>query len=126
MPAILGVVFGGAIGSLLRFYTTLGARRLGADFPWGTLLVNVAGSFMIGVVWAYFLDRPHTPEWLRLGLMTGVLGGFTTLSSVSLESVLLAESGAWGPAALNLLANFILGVIACLIGLTLARPLFAV
>jgi CrcB protein len=57
--------------------------------------------------------------------MTGVLGGYTTLSSVSLETVLLLESGAWGPAAANVVANLALGVLACLAGLWLCRPLFA-
>ena len=60
-----------------------------------------------------------------MGLMTGVLGGYTTLSSVSLETVLLVESGHWGPAALNVAANLGLGVLACFAALALCRPLFA-
>jgi fluoride exporter len=125
MHAALAVALGGALGSVLRFYVVLWARRFGPEFPWGTLAVNVAGSFLIGVVWAYFLDRPATPEWVRLGLMTGVLGGFTTLSSISLETTLLAESGAWGLAVGNAVANLGLGILACVLGLALARPLFA-
>ncbi|MBI2382951.1 MAG: CrcB family protein [Gammaproteobacteria bacterium] len=125
MPAVLAVALGGALGSVLRFSTVLWARRFGHEFPWGTLLVNAAGSFLIGVIWAYFLDRPDTPEWLRLGLMTGIMGGFTTLSSISLETVLLAESGAWSAAAVNAAANLGLGLAACAAGLALARPIFA-
>jgi CrcB protein len=125
MHPALAVALGGAAGSLARFYLVVALKRVDQLFPWGTLLVNVLGSFLIGAVWAWFLDRPDTPEWVRVGLMTGILGGYTTLSSVSLETVLLAESGAWGPAALNVAANFALGVVACFAGLALCRPLFA-
>jgi len=123
-PAV-AVALGGAVGSLTRFYIVVALRRVDQLFPWGTLLVNVLGSFLIGAVWAWFLDRPDTPEWVRVGLMTGVLGGYTTLSSVSLETVLLLESGAYWPALANLAANFGLGVLACLAALWLFRPLFA-
>ena len=126
MPAALAVAVGGGAGALARFYLVVALKRFDLTFPWGTLLVNVLGSFLIGAVWAWFLDRPDTPEWVRVGLMTGILGGFTTLSSISLETVLLLESGAYWPAAANLAANFGLGVLACLAALWLFRPLFAV
>jgi fluoride exporter len=125
MHPALAVALGGAAGSLTRFYLVVALKRIDAAFPWGTLLVNVAGSFLIGAVWAYCLARPATPEWVRVGLMTGVLGGYTTLSSVSLETVLLMESGAYWPAVANVAANFGLGILACLAGLWLCRPLFA-
>ena len=125
MHPALAVALGGAAGSLARFYLVVAMKRLDTVFPWGTLLVNVAGSFLIGAVWAWCLDRPDTPEWVRVGLMTGVLGGYTTLSSVSLETVLLLESGAYWQAGANVAANFLLGVVACLAALWLCRPLFA-
>jgi len=125
MHPALAVALGGAAGSLARFYMVVALKRIDASFPWGTLLVNVAGSFLIGATWAYCLARPATPEWVRVGLMTGVLGGYTTLSSVSLETVLLVESGAYWPAAANVAANFGLGILSCLAGLWLCRPLFA-
>lgn len=125
MPMFLAVGLGGAAGSLARFYMVIALKRVDHLFPWGTLLVNIAGSFAIGAVWAWCLARPDTPEWVRVGLMTGVLGGYTTLSSVSLESVLLLESGAHGLALANIAANFGLGLLACFAGLWLARPLFA-
>ncbi|MGH8480847.1 MAG: fluoride efflux transporter FluC, partial [Nevskiaceae bacterium] len=105
MHPALAVALGGAGGALARFYMVVALKRVDQLFPWGTLLVNVLGSFLIGAVWAWFLDRPATPEWVRVGLMTGVLGGYTTLSSVSLETVLLLESGAYWQAALNVAAN---------------------
>jgi CrcB protein len=125
MHPALAVALGGAAGSLARFYLVVAMKRLDTVFPWGTLLVNVVGSFLIGAVWAWFLDRPDTPEWVRVGLMTGVLGGYTTLSSVSLETVLLLESGAYWQAGANVAANLVLGVLACLAALWLCRPLFA-
>lgn len=125
MHPALAVALGGAAGALARFGTVVALKRIDAVFPWGTLLVNVLGSFLIGAVWAWFLDRPDTPEWVRVGLMTGVLGGYTTLSSVSLETVLLLESGAYWPAAANAAGNLLLGVLACLAALWLCRPLFA-
>jgi fluoride exporter len=125
MHPALAVALGGAAGSLARFYLIVALKRYDTLFPWGTLLVNVLGSFLIGAVWAWFLDRPETPEWVRVGLMTGMLGGYTTLSSVSLETVLLLESGAYWQAGANIAANFVLGVLACLAALWLCRPLFA-
>jgi fluoride exporter len=125
MHPALAVALGGGAGALARFYLVVAMKRLDTVFPWGTLLVNVLGSFLIGAVWAWFLDRPDTPEWVRVGLMTGVLGGYTTLSSVSLETVLLLESGAYWQAGANIAANFLLGVLACLAALWICRPLFA-
>ena len=122
MPPALAVALGGAAGSLLRFYLIVALKRIDTAFPWGTLLVNVVGSFLIGAVWAWCLHRPDTPEWVRIGLMTGVLGGYTTLSSVSLETVLLLESGAWWPALANVAANIGLGILACLVALAVLRP----
>lgn len=125
MHPALAVALGGGAGALARFYMVLALKRFDHVFPWGTLLVNVIGSFLIGAVWAWCLARPGTPEWLRVGLMTGILGGYTTLSSVSLETVLMLESGAYWPAAANVAANVGLGLLACLAGLWCLRPIFA-
>lgn len=125
MSAALAVAAGGAAGSLARYYIVVALKQIDHEFPWGTLLVNVLGSFVIGAVWAWFLDRPDTPEWLRVGLMTGVLGGFTTLSAISLETVLLFESGAAIPALLNVAANVGVSLVACAVALAVCRPLFA-
>lgn len=123
MPLALAVGLGGATGSLARFYIVLALKRADTLFPWGTLLVNVLGSFLIGALWAWFLARPDTPEWVRVGLMAGVLGGYTTLSAVSLETMLLLESGAYGPALANIAGNFGLSLLACFAGLLLARSI---
>lgn len=125
MGTALAVAIGGGLGALARFFVVVALKRADALLPWGTLLVNVSGSFLIGAAWAWCLARPDTPEWLRVGLMTGLLGGYTTLSSVSLESVLLMEAGAVWAAVANVAANAGLGVLACLAGLWLLRPMFA-
>ena len=125
MNPALAVAAGGALGSLARFYIVVGLKQIDQAFPWGTLLVNVAGSFLIGAIWAWFLDRPDTPEWVRVGLMTGVMGGFTTLSSISLETVLMLESGTYLMALANVAANVGAGLLACLAALLVCRPLFA-
>jgi fluoride exporter len=100
----LWVALGGALGSVARYAVSLGAARwLGAGFPWGTLLVNVAGSFAIGLLAALATSdgRPALGADARAFVMIGILGGFTTFSSFSLETLTLARSGALGAAAAN-------------------------
>ncbi len=95
---LVGLVFvGGGIGSVARYLSTLAALRLlGAGFPWGTLFVNVVGSAIMGAFSGYLVAR--TPgdgsDQIRLFFMTGILGGFTTFSAYSLDTVALWERGA--------------------------------
>ena len=114
----LWVALGGALGSVVRYACSIGAARwLGATFPWGTLLVNVAGSFMIGLLAALLTadGRPALGSDARAFLMIGVLGGFTTFSSFSLETLTLARAGALGAAG----ANVALSLVLCLGGVWL-------
>jgi CrcB protein len=112
--AYLWVAIGGALGSLARFWLSgVVARQFGETFPWGTLAVNVSGSFVIGLVAA--LTGPDgrwlAPVWFRQQfLMLGVCGGYTTFSSFSLQTLDLIENGAWLPAG----ANAVLSVFCCL------------
>jgi CrcB protein len=102
--AYVWVALGGAIGSVARYACSLAAVRwLGAAFPWGTLFVNVAGSFTIGLLAALVAadGRPLLGADARAFLIVGVLGGSTTFSSFSLETLALARGGAFGAAALN-------------------------
>lgn len=116
MPLWLAVALGGAGGSLLRWQLAVMARTLWPAFPVATLAVNVLGSFCIGLAWGLLREAP---EWLRLGLMTGLLGGFTTFSAFSLETLELLRGGML-PALLNVLMNLVLGLAACALGLWLA------
>jgi CrcB protein len=100
-------------------------KSLGPSFPYGTLAVNVIGSFAIAVVFqAGSAAAAISPE-LRVVLATGVLGGFTTYSAFSLETLSYAQSGAWGSVALYVLATLLGCLLACELGWTAARWIFA-
>jgi len=118
------VALGGGAGALGRYLTALLAARLwGETFPWGTLVVNLAGSFAIGVIYALGVEAGAVGPRARLFLMTGVLGGLTTFSAFSLEtSTLLMAGGTW-QSALNLLATVGGGLVLFIAGLMLGRML---
>ena len=121
---VLSVALGGALGSVARYGVGIVARTAAPGWPWGTLAVNVAGSFAIGVLFAWFLAKP-APDWVRFGLITGVLGGFTTFSAFSIETVELLRAGATVSALAYVAATMILGLGACALGIAAARLLMA-
>ncbi|TAK47613.1 MAG: fluoride efflux transporter CrcB [Xanthobacteraceae bacterium] len=100
------VFLGGGIGSMLRHAVNVAAVRLGgAGFPFGTLAVNITGSVVMGLLAGYFAFKGAPTQHWRLFLMTGVLGGYTTFSAFSLDTIVLYERGEWGLAALYVLAS---------------------
>ena len=99
------------------------ADRTGGGFPWGTLVINVSGSFLLGLLFALSAERALLPAEIRGPLMIGFLGAYTTFSTFMLESWRLAETGAWGPALANLGGSLVLGLVAVVAGLTLGRAL---
>ena len=112
------VALGGALGSVARYACAgLGVRLLGAAFPWSTLFVNVSGSFAIGLLAALATAdaKPLVVGDARAFLMIGVLGGFTTFSSFSLETLNLARTGQLAAAGWNVAASLVL----CLMGVWL-------
>jgi len=116
---VLWVALGGALGSVARYaFAGIAVRWLGAEFPYGTLFVNVAGSFTIGLLAALVASdgRPLLSADARAFLLVGVLGGFTTFSSFSLETLNLARSGALGPAILNVAGSVVLCLAAVSLG----------
>ncbi|MBW9055783.1 fluoride efflux transporter CrcB [Rhizobium mesosinicum] len=118
------VAVGGAIGSLLRYYVGLGSLRLmGPGFPWGTLIVNVVGSFIIGVFAEMIMRRFNASAELRLLLITGFLGGFTTFSAFSLDTILLFERGEIFAGGIYIAASVGLSMLAAMAGLGLMRVL---
>lgn len=125
MSQLLAVAFGGACGSVLRFLVSTGFYQwLGRGFPFGTLAVNVIGSFLIGLMAeALILQRITFSLEYRAAILVGVLGGFTTFSSFSLETLYLMEQGAWLKAALNVTLSLVACLFATWIGLLLARSL---
>ncbi len=121
--ASLWVGLGGAIGSMARYWTALAAARLwGEAFPWGTLVVNVAGSFVIGCFATLTLAGGPMPASMnaRAFVMAGICGGFTTFSAFSLQSWDLMRSGAWIAATMNIVASVTLCLLALVAGHLLA------
>lgn len=124
MLNIVLVAAGGAIGSVLRYLVGLAAARsLGPAFPFGTLTVNLVGGFLIGLVAGVFAMRADAPQELRVFLITGCLGGFTTFSAFSLDVVTLLERGDSGLAALYLLVSVGFSIAAVFAGLALMRTI---
>ena len=124
MISSLLVFLGAGIGGALRHGVNLGcARYCGVAFPWGTLTVNVAGSFIMGALAAWLALRAGEgwSQPLRLFLATGILGGFTTFSAFSLDAVLIWERGEAGHAAAYVAASVVLSIAGLVAGLALVR-----
>lgn len=126
MRLLLLAAAGGALGSAARYATYIGFARAGWErFPWATLTVNLAGSFLIGALIAAFAKAWPGAEGPRIFLTTGVLGGFTTFSAFSLDVMVLIERNEPGIALLYILLSVLISVAACWVGLTLVRTLLA-
>jgi CrcB protein len=122
MERFFWICFAGAVGTGTRYLTILWAgQRLGTEFPYGTLFVNVAGCFLIGIVMQTALNVVTFPPDLRVALTTGFLGGLTTYSSFGYETTELARNGSLARAALNFGVTTIACFAAVLLGLALAR-----
>ncbi|MGI2031888.1 fluoride efflux transporter CrcB [Rhizobium panacihumi] len=125
MNSMILVAVGGAVGSVFRYQVGLWALRLfGPLFPWGTLLINIAGSFVIGLLTEMILRRFGGSTEMRLLLVTGLCGGFTTFSSFSLEFVGLVERGAIPMAIAYVAASVILSIAGTFLGLFIGRMAF--
>ncbi len=119
---LLLICLGGAVGTGARYLIGgLVARWLGSEFPYGTLFINVLGSFLIGFVQQVGLTTLAIPETTRLVLTIGVMGGFTTYSSFSYETISLIENGSWLGAATNVVLTTGLCLVVCVLGLALGR-----
>jgi fluoride exporter len=124
MLHLLAIAVGGAIGSLLRYGGTVGVHQLlGKGFPYGTLTVNVIGSLLVGILYVLLVERLQAgPEWRAL-LITGLLGGFTTFSTFSLETLMLVEQGTLLKAAMNVVLSVVLCLAVAWIGIVVGRNL---
>ena len=121
----IGLVFvGGGLGAVLRYGMSIGVTRLaGTGCPVATLSINVFGSFLMGLVVAWFAFRGEGGQEWRLFLTTGVLGGYTTFSAFSLETMLLYERGDTMLAALYVVLSVVVSVLALAAGLAVVRSL---
>ena len=116
------VFLGAGLGGALRHGVNVGATRwLGTALPYGTLIVNVAGSFLMGLLAGFFMYRSGIPQHLRLFLTTGILGGFTTFSTFSLDAAVLIERHAYGMAAGYVVGSVAAGLAGLFFGLSLFR-----
>jgi len=119
---VLLVALGGAVGSALRYASNvLAIRWLGLDFPYGTLFVNLTGSFLIGVVQALAAEATVLPEPARLFLSVGIMGGFTTYSAFAYETVALAGADAWPRAVANVAVTTLGCLLLCALGIVVGR-----
>jgi CrcB protein len=124
MPVFLAVALGGAAGSLARYsLDRFVERRSFAVFPWSTFAINASGCLLIGVVIAALVDRHHTPAWLRIGLVMGVLGGYTTFSTFAQETLGLIEEGRLDVSAAYAFGSLTTGVLAVYLGTLIGRTL---
>ncbi len=121
--ALLAILAGGGIGSVLRYVVTLGVtQRLGPGFPYATLIINVTGSLIIGIVFELSQTRSiGMPTIMRLFLMTGILGGYTTFSTFSLDIALLAGERAILLSFLYAAGSVVLGLAAAATGIVAVR-----
>ncbi len=118
----LMVAAGGAAGSVLRFAAgRLAIQLLGTGTVWGTLFVNVTGSFALGFFLAYALQRGELSADLRAMVAIGLLGGYTTFSTLSYDTIRLLESGDLARAGINILASLALGLAAAYLGIIAGR-----
>lgn len=119
---LVWVGIGGGIGAIARYAMGKGiTERANSLFPYGTFTVNLLGAFLIGVLFALLVERGVGHPHLRLLLITGFLGGFTTFSAYTIEAITLIEAGSWNTALLYVMASNLLSLLACLAGIVAIR-----
>jgi fluoride exporter len=124
MPVAVAVAIGGAFGALARYaLVTLVERKAVSVFPWDVFVVNISGCLLVGLIVSALVDRHHTPEWLRVGLVLGFLGAYTTFSTFAQDLYDLHQARQALVLALNLMASVGGGVIAVAFGTWLGRLL---
>lgn len=123
MSYTLLIFLGAGLGAVFRFWITNGIHfLLGRQFPYGTLVINMTGSFLMGFLFVLIVDRfEYIGPQLRSLLLIGFLGGYTTFSSFSLETLILLENGAWMSALLNIALSVILCIFLAWLGVVAGR-----
>lgn len=122
MATVLWIGIGGFIGANGRYWLgSLINRWLGTGFPWATALVNISGALLIGIIATLFADKAVANESLRLFLIVGLLGGYTTFSSYSFEAVTMMQDERWMSAISYLVLSNVVGILACVGGVMIAR-----
>jgi CrcB protein len=120
---LLAVAIGGAVGSLLRYFVASAIQHPTMQFPWGIFVVNITGGFLMGVIVELSALKLQISPEVRAFLTVGILGGYTTFSTFSLDSALLIERGAYVAAAGYIIGSTVLSIAALFAGLALVRAL---
>lgn len=124
MQAYLAIAIGGTLGCWTRYaMTNLMQAIYGRDFPYATLSINGLGSFLMGFLFVETIERLTISPYVRIGILTGFLGGFTTFSTFAMETLLLAEQGETGKSALYAVLSLALGFLGAFGGAYIARNL---
>jgi CrcB protein len=122
MSLVLAVAFGGALGALSRYgLDSFIEQRTDSVFPWATFTINVTGCLAVGFIISALVDRRNAPAWLRVGLVVGFCGGFTTFSTFAQETYDLLGAREIAVATLTVAASVVVGVAAVLVGVRLGR-----
>ena len=117
MPVIVGVALGGALGASARYGIDRAIEaRSDSVFPWATFVINLSGCFLIGLISATLIDRHHLPAWVRVGLVMGVIGGYTTFSTFAQESLDLVDTHDLAAAIAYVGGSVVIGVLAVYAG----------
>ncbi|HEX3805368.1 MAG TPA: fluoride efflux transporter CrcB [Gaiellaceae bacterium] len=124
MPVVVGVALGGALGASARYsLDRFIEERSNAIFPWATFVINVSGCLLIGILTEQLVDRHHLPAWIRVGVIVGMIGGYTTFSTFSQEAFSLIESRDFGTVIVYAAGSVVTGILAVWAGTVLGRAL---
>ena len=124
MPIIFGVALGGALGASARYgVDRLIEQRTSSVFPWSTFTINVTGCFVIGLLTSVLVERQHLPAWVRVGLVVGVVGGYTTFSTFAQEALEVGEVHHVAIALAYIAASVTIGIAAVYAGTVLGRAI---
>jgi CrcB protein len=124
MPVIVGVALGGAFGASARYaLDRLIEARSESVFPWATFVVNLSGCFLIGLISATLIDRHQLPAWVRVGLVMGVIGGYTTFSTFAQEALDLVDARDVVEGIAYIGGSVLLGILAVYVGRTAGRTI---
>ncbi len=121
MRTALAITVAGGLGGLARYVLQAVIDPRSGGLPWGTFVINVSGSFLIGLVFTITTERVNVEPWLRTALTVGFLGAYTTFSTLAFETVKLLDGGEWLAAFLNMTGTAVVGVLAVLAGIVVAR-----
>ncbi|HAC87946.1 MAG TPA: fluoride efflux transporter CrcB [Gammaproteobacteria bacterium] len=124
MYTYLAIAFGGALGALSRYWLTVSIERFnGTGFPLGTFMVNLLGSFLIGLLYILFAEKLSVADQWRPVIITGFLGAMTTFSTFSLDALLLFQQGHYNTALFYVLSSVMICIFAAYVGMQIARIL---